>query len=304
MGTGSFSKQIVDTSTRYYDINIINDAYDKILSDYNNSSSTIATLHSIVRGIPIIFGIKNTIAIIIAYKYHHKLGIHHLYTATTSTTTLSPYHYHYYHHTITSITNINPNVDNKWIYNNYINDNNNTSYYVNRDDFILILRMSFICNHIFDLVPEIINNINDLLNNGKPLLISKDLWLEKVSKYHNYDLEKVSYIQGYNNLVKFDELCNHLATTLLPNIDNNNINNQSTLHFKAIVQDIVNTSINDALFNLVSNNDSNLKNIKGLLKNLKIEDLEMINKHIDSEVLSARKIEKLITQSAPNTYRK
>jgi hypothetical protein len=79
MGTGSFSKQIVDTSTRYYDINIINDAYDKILSDYNNSSSTIATLHSIVRGIPIIFGIKNTIAIIIAYKYHHKLGIHHHY---------------------------------------------------------------------------------------------------------------------------------------------------------------------------------------------------------------------------------
>ena len=163
--------------------------------------------------------------------------------------------------------------------------------------------MSFICNHIFDLVPEIINDINDLLNNGKSLLISKDLWLEKVSNYHNYDLEKVSLIQGYNNLVKFDELCNYLAITLLPNIDNNN-NNQSTLHFKAIVQDIVNTSINDALFNLVSNNDSNLKNIKGLLKNLKIEDLEMINKHIDSEVLSARKIEKLISQSAPNTYRK
>ena len=164
--------------------------------------------------------------------------------------------------------------------------------------------MSFICNHIFDLVPEIINDINDLLDNGKPLLISKDLWLEKVSKYHNYDLEKVSYIQGYNNLVKFDELCNYLATTLLPNIDNNNNINQSTSHFKAIVQDIVNTSINDALFNLVSNNDSNLKNIKGLLKNLKIQDLEMINKHIDSEVSSARKVEKIMTQSAPNTYRK
>lgn len=263
MGTGSFSKQIIDQSSRYYDYNSINDGYDKILKNYSNNTN-IASLHAIIRGIPIIYGIKNITSIILSYKYNHRL-------------------------------------DSKWTFNKY-HDESNTSYYVSRDDFTSILRMSFICNHIFDIVPEIVNQITDLLDSGKPLLISKESWLDKISKVHNYDFDKVSNIQGYNNLVKYDELCNYLANTLLPSVDKNDSN--LSLQFKAVVQGIVDSSINDALFNLLSKQDSNLHNIKGLLKHLKIQDLEMINKHIDSEVLSARKIEKLISQSAPNSYRK
>jgi len=271
MGTGSFSKHIIDISSRYYDYNIINDGYDKILNNYNNSKDHperrgIASLHAIIRGIPIIFGIKNTTSIIISYKYIHRL-------------------------------------DSKWIFNKYQTNESNTSYYVSREDFISILRMSFICNHIFDIVPEIVDDINELLDNGIPLLISKESWLEKISKVHNYDFDKVSNIQGFANLVKFDELCNHLATTLLPSVDKNN-NNSS--QFKAIVQGIVDSSINDALFNLLSQQDTSMNKLReNLLKNLNIKDLEMINKHIETEVLSARKIEKLISsQSAPNSYRK
>lgn len=266
MGVGSFSKNIIDVSTQYYDYNIINNAYNKILKDYNNKNSNIATLHSILLGIPIIFGLKNKISIIIAYKYYHKL-------------------------------------DNKWIYSQYENDENNTSYYVNKNDFILVLRMAFIINHIFDIVPEIINNINDLLDQGKPLLISKESWLSKVSNTHNYDFDKVAIIQGYNNLVKFDVLCDYLATTLLPNVNiiNDNSNNNQ---LKDVVQDIVDTSINDAIYNLIHKRDN--RNIKKLLKNLTLTEVELLNKHIDSEVLSARRIEKRIieSQSAPNTMRK
>ena len=81
MGTGSFSKQIIDNSSKFYDFNIINEGYDRILCDYCNNNNTVATLHSILRGIPIMFGVKSSTAIIIAYKYIHKLGNyqHHFY---------------------------------------------------------------------------------------------------------------------------------------------------------------------------------------------------------------------------------
>jgi len=121
---------------------------------------------------------------------------------------------------------------------------------------------------------------------------------------HGYDFDKLSNVQGYNNLVKFDELCNQLANNLLPSIDKGSLN-PYTLEMKAMVQGLVSSSINDAMFNLLSKGDSNLQNVKELLKNLKIQELEIVNKHIDSEVLSARKRDQIFqTQSAPNSYRK
>jgi hypothetical protein len=99
-------------------------------------------------------------------------------------------------------------------------------------------------------------------------------------------------------------LCNQLANNLLPSIDKGSLN-PYTLEMKAMVQGLVSSSINDAMFNLLSKGDSNLQNVKELLKNLKIQELEIVNKHIDSEVLSARKRDQIFqTQSAPNSYRK
>ena len=114
----------------------------------------------------------------------------------------------------------------------------------------------------------------------------------------------MSNSQGYNNLIKFDELCNQVADNLLPPIDRSSLTRIPS-ETRALICGLVSSSINDAMFNLLSKRDDNLQNVKHLLKNLKIHELEIINKHIDSEVSSARKNDQYRTsQSTPNTIRK